>query len=222
MSTATDFWSQRKARVRAEAEAELATAEAVELEVQLQVLEDKTDEEILTELELPDPDTLNQGDDFSAFMAKAVPERIKRRALRKLWLSNPALANLDGLVDYGEDFTDSAMVVENLQTAYQVGKGMLKHVIEISKPDDDLDDGEDTAGADAALAQGPEDHILELSETGHDPDVGIEDDANFALNDAGQDMPYEDYEEAVMRPVRRMRFSVSNNHTEHVGMKAEG
>ena len=38
------------------------------------------------------------------------------------------LANLDGLVDYGEDFTDSAPVIENLQTAYQVGKGMLKHV----------------------------------------------------------------------------------------------
>lgn len=38
------------------------------------------------------------------------------------------MANVDGLVDYGEDFTDAAMVVENLQTAYQVGKGMLAHV----------------------------------------------------------------------------------------------
>ena len=66
-------------------------------------------------------------------MAKAVPDRIRRRALRRLWLSNPALANLDGLLDYGEDFTDSATVVENIQTAYQVGKGMLKHVEELAR-----------------------------------------------------------------------------------------
>ena len=43
-------------------------------------------------------------------------------ALRRLWKVNPVLANVDGLVEYGEDFTDSATVVENLQTTYQVGK----------------------------------------------------------------------------------------------------
>ena len=43
------------------------------------------------------------------------------------------LANVDGLVDYGEDFTDAALVVENLQTAYQVGKGMLAHVEEMAR-----------------------------------------------------------------------------------------
>ena len=48
-----------------------------------------------------------------------------------MWLANPALANLDGLLDYGEDFTDSATVIENLQTAYQVGKGMTEHVLEM-------------------------------------------------------------------------------------------
>lgn len=37
------------------------------------------------------------------------------------------------LVDYGEDFTDAAMAVENIQTAYQVGKGMLKHVEEMAR-----------------------------------------------------------------------------------------
>jgi hypothetical protein len=71
------------------------------------------------------------GDDFSAFMSKTVPDRLRRRALRRLWLANPALANLDGLLDYGEDFTDSATVIENMQTAYQVGKGMTEHVLEM-------------------------------------------------------------------------------------------
>ena len=82
-----------------------------------------TDEELLAELDLPDPDTMKAEDDFSAFMQTRVPERLRRRALRVLWRSNPVLANLDKLVDYGEDFTDSATVVENMQTVYEVGKG---------------------------------------------------------------------------------------------------
>ena len=77
---------------------------------------------------MPDPDELQAGDDVSGFMAKAVPDRLRRRALRRLWRLNPVLANVDGLVDYGEDYTDAACVIENIQTAYQVGKGMLAHV----------------------------------------------------------------------------------------------
>ncbi|MEM7508347.1 MAG: DUF3306 domain-containing protein [Pseudomonadota bacterium] len=86
---------------------------------------EKTEEEMLAELGLPAPEELQPGDDFSGFMAKAVPERLRNRALRRLWLTNPVLANLDELVDYGEDFTDAATVIENLQTVYRVGKGML-------------------------------------------------------------------------------------------------
>ena len=70
-------------------------------------------------------------------MSKTVPDRLRRRALRCLWLANPALANLDGLIDYGEDFTDSATVIENMQTAYQVGKGMTEHVLEMARQAED-------------------------------------------------------------------------------------
>ena len=128
-----DFWSRRKAGVRAEAAAE-ERARTAEAEAAEQVkLETATDEELLAKFDLPDPDMLKPGDDVSAFMAKAIPDRLRRRALRQLWRLNPTLANIDGLVDYGDDFTDSAMVVENLQTAYQVGRGMLKHVLEMEK-----------------------------------------------------------------------------------------
>ena len=133
MSAEQNFWSRRKAGVAAEAEAELAEVEAEVLAEEQKALEEKTDEELLVELGLPDPDTLKMGDDFKVFMSKAVPDRLRRRALRTLWRSNPVLANLDMLVDYGEDFTDKAMVVENMQTAYQVGKGMLKHVEEMAR-----------------------------------------------------------------------------------------
>ncbi len=128
-----DFWSRRRAAVEAEAQDDKRVAEQAVLAEEHAALEEQSDEEILKALNLPDPDSLKSGDDFRMFMAKAVPDRIRRRALRTLWKSNPVLANVDSLVDYGEDFTDSSTVVENLQTAYQVGKGMLKHVEEMAR-----------------------------------------------------------------------------------------
>ena len=127
----TDFWSRRKAGVETAETIALQIKDAEETAALQAEQAEKTDEELLLELDLPNPDDMKMGDDFSAFMSKAVPDRLRRRALRRLWLANPALANLDGLLDYGEDFTDSATVVENLQTAYQVGKGMTEHVLEM-------------------------------------------------------------------------------------------
>jgi hypothetical protein len=133
LSRGSDFWARRKAAVEAEAAAEKRATEEERIAVDHARLEEKPDEEILAELNLPDPDTLKPGDTVEAFMSKAVPDRIRRRALRQLFRLNPALANIDGLVDYGEDFTDAALVVENLQTTYQVGKGMLAHVQEMAR-----------------------------------------------------------------------------------------
>ena len=87
--------------------------------------DDRPDEEILADLGLKHPDQLEAGDDIRGFMQVAVPDRLRRMALRQLWRSNPDLAVLDGLVEYGEDYTDAATVIANLQTAYKVGKGML-------------------------------------------------------------------------------------------------
>lgn len=110
----------------------------------------KTDAEILEELDLPDPDSLKPGDDFSKFMVDAVPAHLRTRALRKLWVSNPVLANLDELLDYGDDFTDAATVVENMQTAYKAGRGFLKDIVEDEEnaPPDAESDGETVAAVD--------------------------------------------------------------------------
>lgn len=129
---ANDFWSRRKARVAQEAE-----------EVEAPVVEETpdeelSDEEVLAKFDLPDPDTLKLGDDVKGFMSKAVPEHLRRRALRKLWRTNPVLACLDGLNDYDDDFTDLAMVKPDMKTAYQVGKGMLAHLQEVARQADVL------------------------------------------------------------------------------------
>lgn len=121
-----DFWSRRKAAVREAEAAEIERRDA-ELETAKRVeLEEKTDAEILEELGLPDPDSLQKDDDFTQFLAKTVPERLRRRALRRLWLSNPVLANLDGLNDYDDDFTDASTAGQVVKTAYEVGRGFLK------------------------------------------------------------------------------------------------
>ena len=129
--TGSDFWSRRMASVKAEARDEERKATLEAEEQRERALEEKTDDEILRELNLPPPETLEAGDDFKAFLSAAVPQRLKRAALRRLWAVNPVLANLDGLVEYGEDYTDAATVLETLTTTYQVGKGMTAHVEEM-------------------------------------------------------------------------------------------
>jgi len=143
MSAPSDFWSRRKQAVEVEAKAEEAKLQVLEEERVEAVQEQKTDTEILDDLGLQDPDTLEKGDDFTAFMAKAVPTRLRNRALRKLWLSDPALANLDTLLDYGEDFSVSERALEDFQTAYQVGKGFAARVLDIENTDKDNDKAED-------------------------------------------------------------------------------
>ncbi|AZV77101.1 DUF3306 domain-containing protein [Parasedimentitalea marina] len=128
-----NFWARRKAGVEAELAADAQAELAVLAEQRDAEVADKSDAELLAELELPDPDSLGEGDDFTVFLTETIPARIRTRALRRLWLTNPVLANVDGLVDYGEDFTDASCVIENIQTAYQVGKGMTAHVDEMAR-----------------------------------------------------------------------------------------
>ena len=131
--SAQNFWSRRRAAVEAEEAQEARVLREAEAQARDAELAERSDAELLAELDLPDPDTLGPGDDFKAFLTEAVPARLKTRALRRLWVTNPVLANVDGLIDYGEDFTDAAMAVENIQTAYQVGKGMTAHVEELAR-----------------------------------------------------------------------------------------
>ena len=139
-------WSKRKQAVAEEAlEAPVVEEQPAEPE--------KTEAEILTELNLKDPDEMQAGDDFSGFMNSAIPERLRNRALRKLWASNPALANLDGLLDYGEDFTDAGGIVEDIVTAYKVGKGYLNKLADEDEADEDLD--ETPEGVDSKITEAP-------------------------------------------------------------------
>lgn len=160
-------WSRLKREARdpadapAEAEAPAedepaGTAGAVD-----RAAEEKSDGELLEELGLPDPDTLSQGDDFTGFMKRAVPTRLRNRALRRLWRLDPVLANLDNLVDYGEDFTDAAYPGGKVQTAYQVGRGFLDKIAALEEQG-------------AAVADAPEDAPGDAPEDAPDDGAGGE------------------------------------------------
>ena len=130
MSDLLSSWTRRRAAVAAEEQAQARAKEDAAIAGQQAALAEKTDEEILTELGLPDPATLAKGDDFKAFMAKTVPAHLRKKALRQLWRSDPLLACVDGLNDYDDDYLTQGMGQTALKTTYQVGKGLMAHLIE--------------------------------------------------------------------------------------------
>ncbi len=198
--TGSNFWSHRKAAVATEALEDKKQAEQAAKEAGQKALEEKSDEELLSELNLPDPNTLQAGDDFKAFLQANVPDRLKKVALRKLWSTNPVLANLDGLVEYGEDYTDAATVVEQLISSYQVGKGMSAHVEEMLRQATAEDDEEAVSEDD----NGPGDAVTEAFL--NDPvstEGTIEDIAETCLD------PIRNFEESPTSKLEEVNFNAA-------------
>jgi hypothetical protein len=87
-------------------------------------------------------------------MRSGVPKRLRNMALRRVWRLDPVLANLDGLNDYDEDYTDAAMLVgAAVKTVYQVGKGGAAHLQEAAEKlaaDEPVGAGPGSAGPESA------------------------------------------------------------------------
>ena len=63
------------------------------------------EEKVLTDDDMPPLESLDENSDYSGFLSPGVTEGLRRRALRKLFMS--AVFNVrDGLDDYDEDFTN--------------------------------------------------------------------------------------------------------------------
>lgn len=179
-----DRWSKRKKAVQeeeleavdAESSAEVIDAEPQSDEEALELLRER-DPELAEQVSAIDIDELTYDDDFSIFMNKKVPEFIRRKALSKLWLSSPILANVDGLNDYDEDFRDAGSVIEAVQTA-------------LSKDDDQAD--EDGSVTKTAAADQPAGEKAEAVEAETDNQVTLdrpsEDEPDAALDEASGDI----------------------------------
>jgi hypothetical protein len=59
---------------------------------------------------LPPIETIGAGSDIRAFLAKGVPEDMKRAALRRAWASDPAIRDFIGLSENSWDFNASEAV----------------------------------------------------------------------------------------------------------------
>ena len=149
-----DFLSRWSRRKRSVADEE-AVATAPEPVAEAEAESEEEEAELLAHLNLPVPETLQPGDDFSAFMADGVPAFLRKRALRVLWRSNPVLANLDGLNDYDEDFTSPELTQKVLATAYQVGRGFVSKTAQSPKSDEPEESVEDPAPDPASADESP-------------------------------------------------------------------
>jgi len=100
-----------------------AVAEETEEEAAL------SDEELRARYELPDPEECSEEEQLDGFFDGHVPDRLRQMAMRRIWRLNPLFRFADEMVEYGEDFTDAATVIPNMQTAYKVGKGYLDKLL---------------------------------------------------------------------------------------------
>ena len=106
-----------------------------------------TDAELLKKYDLPDPEAVTEESGLEQFLnGKGLPGRVRQMALRRLWRLNPLFGVVDDMVEYGEDYTDAATVVEVMKTAYTVGKGYKKDDVEPEEAEALEDDSEAQEG----------------------------------------------------------------------------
>lgn len=89
--------------------------------------------------------SMNAESDFAMFLRDGVPQDLRRAALRQLFAVKPALANLDGLVDYGDDFGAKALLRPQMKSGWKAGRGYIKRVLDESgseAPPEPLDAGQ--------------------------------------------------------------------------------
>lgn len=78
------------------------------------------------DLSVIDFDALDFNSNFSRFMLPQIPHSVRSKALRKLWASNAAFTQPDGLQDYAKDYTDAAARLSDaMGSLYRVGRGFL-------------------------------------------------------------------------------------------------
>ena len=161
-------WSQRKAAVRrgeappepiGEAQPALEDAQAASQIASIEPNQDVSAEGVPAGDDdmpvLPPIEELDFSSDYTVFLNTKVPEAIRRAALRKLWTSDPVLANLDGLNDYDEDYNLIDTTITAAQTAYKVGRGYLEEIKDkLEQVEEALD--EDTSGESTKLSDGGE------------------------------------------------------------------
>jgi len=165
--------------------------------------EDKlSDEDLCAKYELTHPDQCHEPEELDDFFNRSVPDRLKQLAMRRLWRLNPLFRFADEMVEYGENYTDAATVLPDMQTAYKVGKGyfdkLMAEKADAEKLDDDGDDHEEALDETSKQAHQDETAHTEDDAASNEDDAN-EDDANEADSNEGE-IATESNEEAMENP----------------------
>ncbi len=131
-------WSRRKSEARDSgkpgepadaADAKVAALDTMSEQGEIRSGGEQQEKRELTEADFADVDfdALDAKSDYSRFLQAGVPDSIKHKALRKLWMSDALYTTPDPFQDYLHDYTDAAVAVPpgTLKTAYRIGKGFL-------------------------------------------------------------------------------------------------
>jgi len=186
-------WSRRKLEgVDGEAEADFLSAEDEQagLDARAEELQENR-----AAAEAIDLDTIDEESDLSLFMKEGVPEMLKKAALAKLWRSSPIFANVDGLVDYDDNFADPNLIMKTFTSAYQVGKGYLKEVLEENEADK-LDDRE------IESADNPDEEIVDTRARQPTESTDVYETEDDAEELGNSDMPIEEPTESLKVSLR--------------------
>ena len=144
------------------------------------------DDQLLQKYGLTNPEEIEDEAGLEAFMQNGLPDRLRQMALRRMWRLNPLFRFADEMVEYGENYTDAATVIDGMTTAYQVGKGYLQ------KAFDALDDEEGGAEGDGLPASGKSPALQSAAQPpatdGQEEETGkaTASDAEQAAGDAGE------------------------------------
>ncbi len=191
-------WQQRREQVAEEAENEqLQQAEEERQQVvqeaqpaqseassdadtqSVETAEDK----VLTAEDLPDPDKIEEGGSFAAFMAKNVDPSAKKAALRALW-KQPHYNEVCGMAEYALDYSNQPLL--SAADSADLVKKVFRRVIEKEEKErEEQERAERLAAQQADLPQSPAD------ETQPQPAAQIEDSLHDSQELVSQNVPDE-------------------------------
>ena len=112
------------------------------------------DNQLLQKYGLSNPEEIEDEAGLEAFMENGLPDRLRQMALRRMWRLNPMFRFADEMVEYGENYTDAATVIDGMTTAYQVGKGYLQKAFNaLDDEEGDAEEGDQPGSGDDQPAQ---------------------------------------------------------------------
>jgi len=146
-----------------------------------------------------DLETIDEESDLSLFMKEGVPEALKKAALAKLWRSSPVFANIDGLVDYDDNFADPNLIMKTFTSAYKIGKGYLKEVLEEEDEVQDIAAAANDKPSDTDESLEEDEVETELQEVA---EAQLDEDDNHPVSDVSEPLQEDEPSAAPSVPLR--------------------